>query len=69
MKPDKHKKKASQAYKKKHNLNNTSADKSGKGEEVNVFYMFNIFFWNYLEKILVSITIQELCHKTLFHNN
>ena len=40
MKPDKHKKKASQAYKKKHNLNNTSADKSGKGEEINVFYMF-----------------------------
>jgi len=32
MKPDKHKKKASQAYKKKHNLNSTSADKSGKGK-------------------------------------
>ena len=36
MKPDKHKKKASQAYKKKHNLNNTSADKNGKGEIFNV---------------------------------
>ena len=39
MKPDKHKKKASQAYKKKHNLNNTSADKNAKGEIVNVCYV------------------------------